>query len=200
MTDIAAAPPVALRRRFDVTSDSARARVRRRYRAEARFRYYGLIALIFTTIFLVVLIADIVRKGLAGVHSILAAARCRRSCRSRGAGQEERSCRHPQRRLLSAAAGCPQGGYPGHREPLRREDPDTPPEHGCCRPLDQHDRRRPEPDRANGESSAAAFGQCRPLLQGCGHAHHDASRTRNRHPERHHRRDHRADLRQRLRR
>jgi phosphate transport system permease protein len=64
MTDIAAAPPIALRRRFDVTSDSARARVRRRYRAEARFRYYGLIALIFTTIFLVVLIVDIVRKGL----------------------------------------------------------------------------------------------------------------------------------------
>jgi phosphate transport system permease protein len=64
MTDIAATPPVALRRRFDVTSDSARARVRRRYRAESRFRYYGLIALIFTTIFLVVLIVDIVRKGL----------------------------------------------------------------------------------------------------------------------------------------
>ena len=63
MTDIAATPPVALRRRFDVTSDSARARVRRRYRAESRFRYYGLIALIFTTIFLVVLSANIILRS-----------------------------------------------------------------------------------------------------------------------------------------
>jgi phosphate transport system permease protein len=64
MTDIAAPSPLAAGRRFDLTSESAQARVRRRYRAEARFRSYGLIALVFTTIFLVVLIADIVRKAL----------------------------------------------------------------------------------------------------------------------------------------
>jgi phosphate transport system permease protein len=38
--------------------------VRRRYRAEARFRAYGLVALAMAGVFLVVLIADIVRKGL----------------------------------------------------------------------------------------------------------------------------------------
>ena len=64
MTDVAASPSMTLGRRLDPTSDKAQARVRSRYRAEARFRAYGLIALAFTTIFLVVLIADIVMKGL----------------------------------------------------------------------------------------------------------------------------------------
>jgi len=63
MTDIAASP-VALGRRIDRTSAEAQARVRRRYRAEARFRAYGLIALVVATVFLVVLIADIVVKAL----------------------------------------------------------------------------------------------------------------------------------------
>ncbi len=64
MTDITASPSMTLGRRLDLTSDKARARVRARYRAEARFRAYGLIALVFTTAFLVALIADIVVKGL----------------------------------------------------------------------------------------------------------------------------------------
>ncbi|HZN28587.1 MAG TPA: DUF3333 domain-containing protein, partial [Xanthobacteraceae bacterium] len=63
MTDIAASP-VALGRRIDRTSAEAQARVRRRYRAEARFRAYGLIALVVATVFLVVLIADIIVKAL----------------------------------------------------------------------------------------------------------------------------------------
>jgi phosphate transport system permease protein len=62
MTDITASGP--LTRRIDVTSDVARARVRKRYRAEARFRWLGIGALVITTIFLVVLITDIVTKGL----------------------------------------------------------------------------------------------------------------------------------------
>jgi phosphate transport system permease protein len=64
MTDIAAASPIALGRRIDLTSADAQARVRRRYRAEARFRAYGLIALVFATVFLMVLIADVVVKAL----------------------------------------------------------------------------------------------------------------------------------------
>jgi phosphate transport system permease protein len=64
MTDIAAPSPLATGRRFDPTSARAQARVRRRYRVEARFRLYGLIALVFTAAFLVMLIADIVRKAL----------------------------------------------------------------------------------------------------------------------------------------
>jgi phosphate transport system permease protein len=63
MTDIAAASSIPLGRRLDTSSDAAQARVRRRYRAEARYRAYGLIALVVTTIFLVVLIAEVVRKG-----------------------------------------------------------------------------------------------------------------------------------------
>ena len=47
--------------------------MRRRYRAEARFRAYGIIALLVTAVFLVVLIADIVRKGLPAFmqHSVV---------------------------------------------------------------------------------------------------------------------------------
>lgn len=60
-------------RRFDATSDAARARVRRRYRAEARFKAYGLFALAATTLFLVVLLADILIRGLPAFwqHSIV---------------------------------------------------------------------------------------------------------------------------------
>ena len=64
MTDIATASPAASEHRWDPRSAKARARLRRRYAAETRFRMYGLVALAVTTIFLVVLIADIVRKGL----------------------------------------------------------------------------------------------------------------------------------------
>jgi phosphate transport system permease protein len=72
MTDVAASPPVALSDRTDPASDAAQVRLRRRYRAEARFRAYGLIALAVASTFLVVLIADIVRKGLpAFTHNAL---------------------------------------------------------------------------------------------------------------------------------
>lgn len=52
--------------------DAGAARVRRRYRAEARFKAYGIAALIVTTIFLVVLLADILAKGLPAFtqHSV----------------------------------------------------------------------------------------------------------------------------------
>ena len=65
MTDItmerAGAVPT---RRLDLTSDAARARVKARYRAEARFKAYGIAALAVTTLFLAVLMFDIVSKGL----------------------------------------------------------------------------------------------------------------------------------------
>jgi phosphate transport system permease protein len=65
MTDTAAqpigAPP---RRRVDVTSPEAQAAVRRRYRAEARFKLYGLLAIATAAIFLAVLLADTVIKAL----------------------------------------------------------------------------------------------------------------------------------------
>lgn len=64
MTDLSVSDASGLVRRVSLTSDAARARVRRRNRAEKRFRAYGLIALAVTTIFLVTLIADIVIKGL----------------------------------------------------------------------------------------------------------------------------------------
>lgn len=64
MTDMTANLPVTQTRRLDLTSASAQGRVRSRYRTEARFRWYGIAALTLTTVFLVVLIADIVAKGL----------------------------------------------------------------------------------------------------------------------------------------
>jgi phosphate transport system permease protein len=67
MTDTVIASPVAARgttRRFDLGSKEAKAGVRRRYRAERRFQAYGLAALTLSTVFLVVLIADILIRGL----------------------------------------------------------------------------------------------------------------------------------------
>lgn len=66
MTDISAsnAMGVPKQRRVDVTSAAAQARVRARYRSEARFKAYGLFALAITTVFVVVLMADIMIRGL----------------------------------------------------------------------------------------------------------------------------------------
>jgi phosphate transport system permease protein len=61
MTDMTAP---ASSRVLDVTSDRARARIRARYRKEARFRAYGLIAIGFAALFLVVLLTDILSKGI----------------------------------------------------------------------------------------------------------------------------------------
>jgi phosphate transport system permease protein len=66
MSDTIIAPPAAVqaKRRLGTSSKAAEARTRRRYRAERRFRAYGLIALALTTLFLVILIADILIRGL----------------------------------------------------------------------------------------------------------------------------------------
>ncbi len=50
-------------RSIDLGTDAARARVKARYRAESRFRFYGLAAIGITAIFLFVVLADIVLKG-----------------------------------------------------------------------------------------------------------------------------------------
>jgi phosphate transport system permease protein len=50
-------------RSIDLGTDAARARVKARYRAESRFRFYGLAAIGITALFLVVVLADIVIKG-----------------------------------------------------------------------------------------------------------------------------------------
>ena len=60
MTDLAA-PPAP--RAFDLASDEAKARVRRRHRTEARFRLYGLAAIAFAAVMLVVLIGDVALKA-----------------------------------------------------------------------------------------------------------------------------------------
>lgn len=59
--------------RLDLTSDAARRRIKQRYAREARFKAYGIIALALTTVFLVVLLADIVMKGLPAFmqHSLV---------------------------------------------------------------------------------------------------------------------------------
>jgi phosphate transport system permease protein len=50
-------------RALDLASDAAKARVRARYRAETRFRFYGIAAIGLTAIFLIVVLADIVIRG-----------------------------------------------------------------------------------------------------------------------------------------
>ncbi len=65
----ASAPP---RRRLDTTSPQAQAAVRRRYRAEARFKMYGLLAIATAAVFLVVLMVDVFTKALPAftAHSL----------------------------------------------------------------------------------------------------------------------------------
>src|SRR5215212_5354533 len=60
-------------RGIDFTSDAARRHLARRHRAEARFRSSGIISLAITAIFLLVLISDVVVKGLPAFwqHSLL---------------------------------------------------------------------------------------------------------------------------------
>ncbi|MFO1171719.1 MAG: phosphate ABC transporter permease PstA [Hyphomicrobiaceae bacterium] len=51
-------------RTIDVTSDKAARHLKRRYAREARFKAYGLAAILFSALFVVVLVADIVIKAL----------------------------------------------------------------------------------------------------------------------------------------
>ena len=64
MTDIASPPPLTIARVFELSSTRAQARIRRRYRSEARFKAYGLLALVVAAVFLVALISNVVMKGL----------------------------------------------------------------------------------------------------------------------------------------
>src|SRR5262245_37040382 len=48
---------------LDLMSDAAKARVRARYRAEARFKFYGLAAIGLTAVFLIVVLSDILVRG-----------------------------------------------------------------------------------------------------------------------------------------
>ena len=51
-------------RTLDLASDAARARVRARYRAETRFQWYGIVAIGLTALFILVVLGDIVTKGI----------------------------------------------------------------------------------------------------------------------------------------
>jgi phosphate transport system permease protein len=65
MTDASAPPAAALsRRRLDTSSPEAQAAIRRRYRAEARFKAYGLIAIATAAAFLAVLLLDVITKAM----------------------------------------------------------------------------------------------------------------------------------------
>ncbi|MBX9777518.1 MAG: phosphate ABC transporter permease PstA [Xanthobacteraceae bacterium] len=51
-------------RSLDLASDAAKARIRARYRSEARFRFYGLFAVGLTAAFVLIVLADILIRGL----------------------------------------------------------------------------------------------------------------------------------------
>jgi phosphate transport system permease protein len=51
-------------RTIDVATDAAKARIRARYRAEARFKFYGIAAVAITATFLAVVLTDIFIRGL----------------------------------------------------------------------------------------------------------------------------------------
>ncbi len=73
MTDTFMQSAPSIIRRVDVTSPAAATRVRKRYRREAWFRGLGLSALALTAAFLIVLLADILMKGLPAFwqHSLV---------------------------------------------------------------------------------------------------------------------------------
>jgi phosphate transport system permease protein len=74
MTDTTAQRTAAApRRRVDTSSAEAQAGVRRRYRAEARFKAYGLMAIATAALFLVVLLLDVLTKALPAftTHSVV---------------------------------------------------------------------------------------------------------------------------------
>ena len=75
MTDTTAAGADPWSARADFASDAAHQRMRRRYRAEARFKVYGVAAIAITALFLVVLFTDILRNGLPAFwqHSLVLA-------------------------------------------------------------------------------------------------------------------------------
>jgi phosphate transport system permease protein len=71
MTDTTARTPTPARR-VDITSPAAQAAIRRRYRAETRFKAYGLLAIAVAAIFLTVLLIDTVVKAIPAftTHSV----------------------------------------------------------------------------------------------------------------------------------
>ncbi|MGH8677856.1 MAG: DUF3333 domain-containing protein, partial [Burkholderiales bacterium] len=73
MTDLAATASRGPQRKLDFSSQAAQARIRSRYGSEARFRFYGMAALAIAAAFLVVLIADILIRGIPAFtqHSLV---------------------------------------------------------------------------------------------------------------------------------
>jgi phosphate transport system permease protein len=66
MTDLSADALQPALRRAEFQTDEAKARLRARYRSEARFKFYGIAALAVTIAFLFALLASIVSRGLPG--------------------------------------------------------------------------------------------------------------------------------------
>ncbi len=64
MTDTTASGGDLLRSRIDFASDEAKRRIRRRYRAETRFKSYGIFAIALTAVFLVLLFSSILTTGI----------------------------------------------------------------------------------------------------------------------------------------
>ncbi len=68
MTDITAGGPPISVRRVELHTAEAKARLRRRYRADARFKAYGVGALVVTVLFLAALLTSIVVRGIPGFY------------------------------------------------------------------------------------------------------------------------------------
>ena len=154
-------------RTIDLASDAARARVRARYRAEARFKIYGLLAIGLTALFLVLVLTDIVIKGLpaftqhsAGArrHVLRVGYRSARHPRSAGAAQRRLSRRWCATPCAPSSPMSPsRTDRRAARRPrvVRRRGPPARPGRG-----------RSVADRKDRHGAAAAVGRRRPLLQG----------------------------------
>ena len=70
MTDVAASPPPATARQGNDlhTSDAARKRLKARYASEARFKFFGIAAVVTAAFFLVLLLSTIVTQAIPAFH------------------------------------------------------------------------------------------------------------------------------------
>ena len=90
MTDLSADGLQPALRRVEFQTDEAKARLRARYRSEARFKFYGIAALAVTIAFLFALLASIVTENAMPQRCGPAITRRWRALRSQKPFQESR--------------------------------------------------------------------------------------------------------------
>ena len=163
-------------RTLDLVSDAAKARVRARYRAEARFKFYGLAAIGLTAIFLVVVLADIVVRGLPAFwqHKLQLDVMVDRAEIDPQGTRDPAVIRAGDFQAL--VRNSLRAQFPEVSDRAGRRLLDGILSSGASDVAARTCRCRPGARRADGQGAGADIGRCRPLLQ----RHRDADRAPSR--------------------